>query len=93
MKIQLPNPDEYLHNEDEFWEQLDLAIYHAKKSWEKIKKRYDEADAKVENYPWLAFRHELKIENALDDAKDKDGNYIDDGYKERQEINISIEEL
>lgn len=93
MKIQLPNPTDYLHREDEFWEQLELSIYHAKKSWDKVKKRYKDEDVKEENYPWIAFRHSLDIENALDDAKDKEGNFVDNDYEGRQEISISIEEL
>ena len=88
MKINLPNPDNYLHEEDAFWEQLELAIYHAKKAWEKTKKRYTAEDIKEENYPWLSFS--LGIDKApFSDHIDE----IDPDYKDRQEIAIEINEL
>jgi hypothetical protein len=93
MKIQLPNPNDYLHKEDQFWEQLELAIYHAKKSWEKIKKTYSSEDEKNDLYPWIAFTLPSEIENALDDATNEKGLLIDPNYEKRQEISISIEEL
>lgn len=85
MKIKLPNPDDYLHKEHQFWEQLELSIYHAKKAWEKVLATY--APEQDEEYPWLSFSHEQAIEDALDSAA------VDKDYKERQEIAIEINEL
>lgn len=86
MKINLPNPSEYLHKEDQFFDQLELAIYHAKKSWEKVKKTYTEEDEKNEYYPWLSFTHEPHIED-LFDGKERIEN------TDRQNIAIEINEL
>jgi flagellar biosynthesis chaperone FliJ len=85
MKIQLPNPSEYIHKEEQFWDQLELSIYHAKKSWEKIRRTYTEEEIKNENYPWLSFSHEDHIEEAID-GKEK----IE--YEDRQSISIEINE-
>lgn len=38
MKILLPNPDDF--EIDDFIDQLELCIYHLKKSWAKIKSKY-----------------------------------------------------
>lgn len=85
MKIQFPNPQDYLHKEDLFFEQLELCIFHAKKSWDKVKKRYD-PDNK-DDYPWLAFHQEDYIEDAIrEHSKDVD-------YQEAQNISLCIEEL
>lgn len=86
MKIKLPNPADYLLDEDSFWEQLDLAIYHAKKSWEKVLKKHSPDDK--DNYPWLSFTLEPHIEKAIDDARVEKHEYDD-----RQEISIEINEL
>lgn len=85
MKIKLPNPNDYLHKEDMFWDQLELAIYHAKKAWEKVRKIYTEADD-ASSYPWLSFTHESHIED-LFEGKEKEE------YADRQEISIEINEL
>lgn len=91
MRIKLPNPNEYLHREDLFFGQLELAIYHAKKSWAKIKKQYDPENK--DDYPWLAFRFEKELEDAIDDARDKHGVLVDPNFELRQDITLAIEEL
>ena len=85
MKIQLPNPFDFLHKEDQFFEQLELSLYHTKKAWDKVKKNYTEEDVKNEQYPWLSFVHEPHIEKLFDGKEDE-------GYKDRQEIAIEINE-
>lgn len=88
MKIQLPNPSDYQGKEDMFWEQLELSLYHAKKSWQKVKRTYSEQDK--ENYPWLSFSLGIdkgEVSNFLDSEK------IDPDYKDRQEISIEINEM
>lgn len=82
MKIQLPNPNDFLYKEDQFWEQLELSIYHAKKSWEKIKKNYPEDNN--DNQPWLSFSHKENIEKKLNE---------DEFLEDSQEISIEINEL
>jgi hypothetical protein len=84
MKIKLPNPNDFLHDEDSFWEQLELAIYHAKKSWIATKKKYPASDKN--DYPWLSFVHEDHIEG-LFEGKEKEEN------RDRQEISIEVNEL
>lgn len=85
MKIQLPNPKDYLGKEDLFFEQLELCIFHAKKAWDKVKKRYPADDDS--NYPWLAFHQEDEIEDAIR----KHSSDVD--YEKAQNIVLSIEEL
>ena len=87
MKIQLPNPQDYLHKEDLFFEQLELCIFHAKKAWDKVKKRYTEEDDKNQNYPWLAFHQDDDIEQSIRDHSD------DVDYIRAQSISLNIEEL
>ena len=89
MKIQFPTPQDFLHREQLFFEQLELAIYHAKKSWDKIKAQYTEEDEKNENYPWLSFG--LEIES--DERVEKLFEEIDPDYEKRQEISLEITEL
>lgn len=82
MKIRLPNPKDFLGREAMFFEQMELSIYHAKKSWEKISKTYDEGG----DYPWLSFTHEHEIEKAIDDSK------VDGDYETRGNIDLEIVE-
>lgn len=91
MRIQLPNPHDYLFKEDQFWEQLDLSIYHAKKVWEKVKKQYDPTD--TNSYPWIQFNLPDAIDDLIDEAQDKEGNLLDENRNLRQEISIGIEEM
>lgn len=83
MKIVFPKPEDYLHREDAFFEQMELALYHAKKAWQKIaaQPRYkkDEGD-----YPWLRFVLPDDLEKALEK--------VDPDYK-RREIALDIQEL
>jgi len=87
MKINLPNPEEYLHKEDLFFEQLELSIYHAKKSWEKVKKQYDPNNK--DDYPWLSFTLGIAADKKVADFLDQ----VDPDYDERQGISIEINEL
>lgn len=36
MRIVFPEARDYAGREDEFFEQMELAVYHARKSWQKI---------------------------------------------------------
>lgn len=80
MKIRLPNPIDFLGKEEMFFEQLELSLYHAKKTWLKISKTYD----KNIEYPWILFVHTEEIEEAMDKV-DPDG-------KDRGNIDIEIVE-
>lgn len=85
MKIQFPNPQDYLHKEDLFFEQLELCIFHAKKAWDKVKKTYPKDDKN--DYPWLAFHQDNDIEDAI-------RNHSEDvDYTKAQSISLNIEEL
>lgn len=78
MKVRLPNPTDY-DNVDGFLEQLELSIYHTKKSWEKIKKSLD-PDAET---PYVIFRVSV-----LQDNYEKYYDIIDN--QKEQEIDIEI---
>lgn len=84
MKIRLPNPSDYESNIDAFFEQLELSVYHAQKSWEKIKKNLSEEELLDENErPYLLYRLPFLEENY-----DKYSEILD-GLK-HQEIEIEI---
>ena len=68
MKIKFPNPDEYDDDFGMFFEQLELCIHHARKSWEKIK----------DKEPFVSFRVEVlsndydKYAEILDERKEQE---------------------
>lgn len=85
MKIPIPNPTEFLGREAMWFEQVELAFYHAKKAWVKI-----EAQAKYQKdreniYPWIRIGFKESVEDAIEK--------VDPDLTECQEISISIEEL
>lgn len=93
MKIQFPNPTEYLGREDLFFDQLELCVYHAKKAWAKIinQEKYQKGDKDV--YPWLKFNFPNEIENTVMNYKDEHGKYVDADGEGLQELNLSIDEI
>jgi hypothetical protein len=85
MKIKLPIPHDYARPE-EFFDQLELAIYHARKSYEKILAKYSAEDIKQMNdTPYVKFLLPL-LGDELDRGLDKDDEL-------RQEIEIEILEM
>lgn len=93
MKIQFPNPDDFLHREDAFFDQLELCVFHAKKAWIKIKNQEFYKKDPENNYPCLSFGHEEFIENAIGEIKGSDGSRIDPDRMRLQDISIVINEL
>lgn len=91
MKIQLPNPIDFLDREELFFDQLELCIFHAKKAWQKIRnqKKYTEGN----DYPWILFSHDEIVEKALQELRDAEGNLVDPDTKKLQALSISINEL
>ena len=91
MKINLPNPNHYLHREDQFFDQLELAIFHAKKAWGKVRAHYPAAGdpAAEHDYPWLSF--DLKIDSGK--IRELLDSEIDPESEDRQDIAIEINEL
>lgn len=83
MKIQFPNPQDYLGREDLFFDQLELCVFHAKKAWTKV--RSQERYKDVNQYPWLSFQFPKEIEKAIEN--------VDPDREECQEISLCIEEL
>lgn len=92
IKIKLPNPNQFRNEYSVYFDQLELAVYHARKSWEKI----NEA---VDNPEDLSIYHSLegidradslikKFEEAdKSNNKDRDEEWFD--LLEEVEINIS----
>lgn len=65
MKIVFPDPDDFVNDIPGFLDQMELCIYHARKSAEKILAKYSEADVKEgKDTPWIQFNLGLLRENA-----------------------------
>lgn len=86
MKIQFPNPQDFIGRENLFFDQLELSVYHAKKAWEKTKKSYESDN---EDQPWLRFESGIECITVVDDLLNKeDGDYV-----LRNSVSLKIEEL
>lgn len=80
MKIKFPDPTEFKTDIDGFFDQLELSVYHARKSWEKIKISYSKEQLEDDSTsPWCTFRHPFLDNNydkyavdILDPGKDQD---------------------
>jgi hypothetical protein len=90
MKINLPNPDEYVNDIMGFLDQMELSVHHARKSAEKILSKYSLEDIKEGNdTPWItlripAFDENNELSKALEEA--------DPDRIIEKEIILSIEE-
>lgn len=82
MKIQFPNPTDFCGREELFFEQLELSIFHAKKSWRSL---LNQSIVDGKEKPWIKFG----FEDVILDAIDK----VDPDQEICQEISIEIMEL
>lgn len=84
MKIVFPKAEDFLHREDLFFDQMELALYHARKAWAKISKQEQYQQNTDDLYPWIKFSFPDAIEKAFE-------KYNPD-YNNR-EVALVIEEL
>jgi hypothetical protein len=87
MKIKLPNPIEFdTKTYYEFFDQLELSVYHARKSFERTMQKYSTEDIeKANDTPYIVYN----LPNLNEDLLDKE----DPNNEQRQEIEISIVEM